>query len=408
MKVTISDAVKYIGVDDKTIDLFESQYVVPEGVSYNSYLILDEKVALMDTVDVRGMQEWEKNLTEALGGRKVDYLVIQHLEPDHAGSIGRLLELYPDVTLVGNAKTFAMLPQFFDIDPDVKKLTVAEGDTLSLGSHTLTFVMAPMVHWPEVMVSYESTEKILFSADGFGKFGALDAEDEEGWACEARRYYFNIVGKYGAPVQALLKKAANLDIQMICPLHGPILKEDLGYYIGLYDTWSSYKPENKGVLVAYASIHGNTAKVAEKFAEMLRERGVEKVVVSDLAREDMAEVIEDAFRYDRMVVAGASYDGGVFPCMQDFLHHLQSKAYQNRTVGIIENGSWGPTAGRTMKAILETMKNVTIVDPMVTIRSTMKDADIPALEALADMVAGASVYHRLRGLIICTRGRLMI
>ena len=389
MKVTISDAVKYIGVDDKTIDLFESQYVVPEGVSYNSYLILDEKVALMDTVDVRGMQELEKNLTEALGGRKVDYLVIQHLEPDHAGSIGRLLELYPDVTLVGNAKTFAMLPQFFDIDPDVKKLTVAEGDTLSLGSHTLTFVMAPMVHWPEVMVSYESTEKILFSADGFGKFGALDAEDEEGWACEARRYYFNIVGKYGAPVQALLKKAANLDIQMICPLHGPILKEDLGYYIGLYDTWSSYKPENKGVLVAYASIHGNTAKVAEKFAEMLRERGVEKVVVSDLAREDMAEVIEDAFRYDRMVVAGASYDGGVFPCMQDFLHHLQSKAYQNRTVGIIENGSWGPTAGRTMKAILETMKNVTIVDPMVTIKSTMKDADIPALEALADMVAGA-------------------
>lgn len=389
MKVTISDAVKYIGVDDKTIDLFESQYVVPEGVSYNSYLILDEKVALMDTVDVRGMQEWEKNLTEALGGRKVDYLVIQHLEPDHAGSIGRLLELYPDVTLVGNAKTFAMLPQFFDIDPDVKKLTVAEGDTLSLGSHTLTFVMAPMVHWPEVMVSYESTEKILFSADGFGKFGALDAEDEEGWACEARRYYFNIVGKYGAPVQALLKKAANLDIQMICPLHGPILKEDLGYYIGLYDTWSSYKPENKGVLVAYASIHGNTAKVAEKFAEMLRERGVEKVVVSDLAREDMAEVIEDAFRYDRMVVAGASYDGGVFPCMQGFLHHLQSKAYQNRTVGIIENGSWGPTAGRTMKAILETMKNVTIVDPMVTIKSTMKDADIPALEALADMVAGA-------------------
>ena len=389
MKVTISDAVKYIGVDDKTIDLFESQYVVPEGVSYNSYLILDEKVALMDTVDVRGMQEWEKNLTEALGGRKVDYLVIQHLEPDHAGSIGRLLEIYPDVTLVGNAKTFAMLPQFFDIDPDVKKLTVAEGDTLSLGSHTLTFVMAPMVHWPEVMVSYESTEKILFSADGFGKFGALDAEDEEGWACEARRYYFNIVGKYGAPVQALFKKAANLDIQMICPLHGPILKEDLGYYIGLYDTWSSYKPENKGVLVAYASIHGNTAKVAEKFGEMLRERGVEKVVVSDLAREDMAEVIEDAFRYDRMVVAGASYDGGVFPCMQDFLHHLQSTGCQNRTVGIIENGSWGPTAGRTMKAILETMKNVTIVDPMVTIKSTMKDADIPALEALADMVAGA-------------------
>lgn len=389
MKVTISDAVKYIGVDDKTIDLFESQYVVPEGVSYNSYLILDEKVALMDTVDVRGMKEWEKNLTETLAGRKVDYLVIQHLEPDHAGSIGRLLELYPDVTLVGNAKTFAMLPQFFDIDPNVKKLTVAEGDTLSLGNHTLTFVMAPMVHWPEVMVTYESTEKILFSADGFGKFGALDSEDEEGWACEARRYYFNIVGKYGAPVQALLKKAANLDIQTICPLHGPVLKENLGYYIGLYDTWSSYRPEDKGVLVAYASIHGNTAKAAEKFAEMLRAKGVEKVVVSDLAREDMAEVIEDAFRYDRMVVAGASYDGGVFPCMQDFLHHLQSKAYQNRTIGIIENGSWGPTAGRTMKAILETMKNVTIVDPMVTIKSTMKESDMPALEALADAIANA-------------------
>lgn len=389
MKVTISDAVKYIGVDDKTIDLFESQYVVPEGVSYNSYLILDEKVALMDTVDVRGMKEWEKNLTENLAGRKVDYLVIQHLEPDHAGSIGRLLELYPDVTLVGNAKTFAMLPQFFDIDPNVKKLTVAEGDTLSLGNHTLTFVMAPMVHWPEVMVTYESTEKILFSADGFGKFGALDSEDEEGWSCEARRYYFNIVGKYGAPVQALLKKAANLDIQTICPLHGPVLKENLGYYIGLYDTWSSYRPEDKGVLVTYASIHGNTAKAAEKFAEMLRAKGVEKVVVSDLAREDMAEVIEDAFRYDRMVVAGASYDGGVFPCMQDFLHHLQSKAYQNRTVGIIENGSWGPTAGRTMKAILETMKNVTIVDPMVTIKSTMKESDMPALEALADAIANA-------------------
>ena len=389
MKVTISDAVKFIGVDDKTIDLFESQYVVPEGVSYNSYLILDEKVALMDTVDVRGMKEWEKNLTETLAGRKVDYLVIQHLEPDHAGSIGRLLELYPDVTLVGNAKTFAMLPQFFDIDPNVKKLTVAEGDTLSLGNHTLTLVMAPMVHWPEVMVTYESTEKILFSADGFGKFGALDSEDEEGWACEARRYYFNIVGKYGAPVQALLKKAANLDIQTICPLHGPVLKENLGYYIGLYDTWSSYRPEDKGVLVAYASIHGNTAKAAEKFAEMLRAKGVEKVVVSDLAREDMAEVIEDAFRYDRMVVAGASYDGGVFPCMQDFLHHLQSKAYQNRTVGIIENGSWGPTAGRTMKAILETMKNVTIVDPMVTIKSEMKESDMPALEALADAIANA-------------------
>lgn len=388
MGVTISNDVKYVGVDDKTIDLFESQYVVPEGVTYNSYLILDEKVALMDTVDARGMEEWEKNLMAELGGRKVDYLVVSHLEPDHAGSIGRLLELFPEITLVGNAKTFAMLPQFFEVD-NIEKLTVAEGDSLSLGKHTLTFYMAPMVHWPEVMVSYESTEKILFSADGFGKFGAMDAEDDEGWACEARRYYFNIVGKYGAPVQALLKKAATLDIEKICPLHGPILDENLEYYIGLYDTWSSYKPENKGVLVAYASIHGNTGKAAEKFAEMLRKKGVEKVVVSDLAREDMAEVIEDAFRYDRMVVAGASYDGGVFPCMQDFLHHLQSKAYQNRTVGIIENGSWAPCAAKAMKAVLETMKNVTVVEPSVTIKSTMKDADIPAMEALADAIANA-------------------
>lgn len=385
----ISDAVKYVGVDDKDIDLFESQYVVPEGVSYNSYLIVDEKVALMDTVDARKTAEWEKNLTEALEGRKVDYLVVQHLEPDHAGSIQRLLELFPEVTLVGNAKTFQMFPQFFDVDLEGRTLTVKEGDSLSLGSHTLNFYMAPMVHWPEVMVTYESSEKILFSADGFGKFGALDYDDPEGWACEARRYYFNIVGKYGAPVQALLKKAAGLDIQKICPLHGPVLDENLEYYINTYNTWSSYQPEDKGVLVAYASIHGNTGKAAERFAEMLRAKGVEKVVVSDLAREDMAEVIEDAFRYDRMVLAGASYDGGVFPCMQDFLNHLQSKAYQNRTVGIIENGSWGPTAGRTMKGILETMKNVTIVDPMVTIRSTMKETDVPAFEALADAIAKA-------------------
>lgn len=387
MEVRISDAVKYIGVDDKTIDLFESQYVVPEGVSYNSYLILDEKTALMDTVDVRGMQEWEKNLTAALDGRGLDYLVISHLEPDHAGSIGRLLELYPKVTLVGSAKALAMLPQFFEPDPNTKKLTAAEGDTLSLGAHTLQFFMAPMVHWPEVMVTYESSEKILFSADGFGKFGALDAEDAEGWACEARRYYFNIVGKYGAPVQALLKKAKTLDIQTICPLHGPILSDNLGYYIDLYDTWSSYRPENSGVLVAYASIHGNTAAVAEKFGEMLRARGVEKVVVSDLARDDMAEVIEDAFRYDRMVLAAASYDGGVFPCMQDFLHHLQSKAYQNRRVGMIENGSWAPCAAKTMKGILETMKDVSLVEPVVTIRSVMKDSDMAALNALADAVA---------------------
>ena len=317
-------------------------------------------------------------------------LVISHLEPDHAGSIGRLMELYPDVVIVGNAKTFNMLPQFFNISLEGRSQVVKEGDSLSLGSHTLSFYMAPMVHWPEVMVTYESSEKILFSADGFGKFGAMDAEDDEGWACEARRYYFNIVGRYGTSVQSLLKKAAGLDIAMICPLHGPVLKENLDYYIGLYDTWSSYKPENTGVLIAYASIHGNTAKAAERLGDMLREKGVEKVVVSDLAREDMAEVIEDAFRYDRMILAAASYDGGVFPCMQDFLHHLQSKAYQKRTVGILENGSWGPTAARTMKAILETMKNVSVVEPVVTIKSTLKEENMADLEALADAIVNAA------------------
>lgn len=389
MQVTISDSIKYIGVDDRDLDLFESQYVVPDGVSYNSYLILDEKNVLMDTVDARGMQQWEQNLKEALGDRKLDYLVISHLEPDHAGSIGRLLELYPDIVLVGNAKTFQMLPQFFDIQLDDRSIEVKEGDTLSLGTHTLNFYMAPMVHWPEVMVTYESSEKVLFSADGFGKFGAMDAEDDEGWACEARRYYFNIVGRYGASVQALLKKAAKLDIAVICPLHGPVLNENLDYYIGLYDTWSSYKPENSGVLIAYASIHGNTAKAARKLGEMLREKGVEKVVVSDLAREDMAEVVEDAFRYDRMVLAAASYDGGVFPCMHDFLSHLQSKAYQKRTVGILENGSWGPTAARTMKSMLETMKNVSLAEPVVTIKSTLKEENMADLEALADAIVDA-------------------
>ena len=389
MQVTISDSIKYIGVDDRDLDLFESQYVVPDGVSYNSYLILDEKTVLMDTVDARGMQQWEQNLKEALGDRKLDYLVISHLEPDHAGSIGRLLELYPDIVLVGNAKTFQMLPQFFDIQLDDRSIEVKEGDTLSLGTHTLHFYMAPMVHWPEVMVTYESSEKVLFSADGFGKFGAMDAEDDEGWACEARRYYFNIVGRYGASVQALLKKAAKLDIAVICPLHGPVLNENLDYYIGLYDTWSSYKPENSGVLIAYASIHGNTAKAARKLGEMLREKGVEKVVVSDLAREDMAEVIEDAFRYDRMVLAAASYDGGMFPCMHDFLSHLQSKAYQKRTVGILENGSWGPTAARTMKSMLETMKNVSLAEPVVTIKSTLKEENMADLEALADAIVDA-------------------
>ena len=384
----ITEDIRYIGVNDHDIDLFEGQHQVPNGISYNSYVIMDEKIAIMDTVDKRKQTEFLENLETALAGRTPDYLVISHMEPDHASSIQAVVERYPEITLVGNAKTFPMLKLYFDLDTS-RALTVKEGDTLKLGRHELTFIMAPMVHWPEVMVTYESSEKILFSADGFGKFGALDYEDPEGWACEARRYYFNIVGKYGAPVQALLKKAAGLDIQTICPLHGPVLNENLGYYIGLYDTWSSYKPEDKGVLVAYASIHGNTAKAARKFAEMLRAKGVEKVSVMDLSRDDMAEVVEDAFRYDRMVLAAASYDGGVFPCMQDFLHHLQSKAFQNRTVGIIENGTWGPTAGRTMKGILETMKNITIVEPMVTIRSAMKESDLPAMEALADVIANA-------------------
>ena len=382
--MNISESVKYIGVDDTTIDLFESQYVVPEGVSYNSYVILDEKIAIMDTVDKRGMKEWEDNLLKTLDGKKADYVIVQHMEPDHAGSLARLLELFPDITVVGNAKTFVMINQFFENINIKDSLTVKEGDTLNLGSHTLTFVMAPMVHWPEVMVTYESSEKILFSADGFGKFGALSLTENEDWACEARRYYFNIVGKYGAPVQTLLKKASALDIKTICPLHGPVLSDNLGYNLDLYNTWSSYQPESKGIFIAYASIHGNTAVAANRFADILRDKGVEKVVVTDLSRCDIAEAVEDAFRYDRMVLAAASYDAGVFPIMQDFLHHLQSKAYQNRTIGLIENGSWAPTAAKTMRSILDTMKNITIVEPVVTIKSALKENDIPALEELAD------------------------
>ena len=382
--MNISESVKYIGVDDTTIDLFESQYVVPEGVSYNSYVILDEKIAIMDTVDKRGMKEWEDNLLKTLDGKKADYVIVQHMEPDHAGSLARLLELFPDITVVGNAKTFVMINQFFENINIKDSLTVKEGDTLNLGSHTLTFVMAPMVHWPEVMVTYESSEKILFSADGFGKFGALSLTENEDWACEARRYYFNIVGKYGTPVQTLLKKASALDIKTICPLHGPVLYDNLGYYLDLYNTWSSYQPESKGVFIAYASIHGNTAVAANRFADILRNKGVENVVVTDLSRCDIAEAVEDAFRYDRMVLAAASYDAGVFPIMQDFLHHLQSKAYQNRTIGLIENGSWAPTAAKTMRGILDTMKNITIVEPVVTIKSALKENDIPALEELAD------------------------
>lgn len=380
--ITISDSIKYIGVDDTTLDLFESQYIVPNGVSYNSYVILDEKVAVMDTVDARKTDEWFSNLTNTLNGRTVDYIVISHLEPDHSANIQMLAEKYPQATLVLSAKAKAMLPQFFDIaDLDSRCMAVAEGEELSLGSHTLKFFMAPMVHWPEVMVEYETTEKVLFSADGFGKFGALSADED--WACEARRYYFNIVGKYGAPVQALLKKAATLDIQTICPLHGPILKEDLGYYIGKYMTWSSYEPEDEGVLVACASIHGNTKKAAEKMVEILKEKGI-KVAFTDLTRDDMAEAIEDAFRYSKLVIAAASYDGGVFPPMEDFLNRLGHKAYQKRKVGIIENGSWAPVAAKSMKAILDTMKDLTVCDTVVSIKSTMKDADVAAMNTLAD------------------------
>lgn len=388
MKVKITDEIRYMGVDDKDIDLFESQYIVPDGVSYNSYLIMDDKTAIMDTVDARKTAEWEKKLLETLDGRNPDYLVVSHMEPDHAGSLARALELFPDVTVVGNAKTFVFMTQFIGAAVEkLHKLVVKEGDELSLGKHVLTFYMAPMVHWPEVMVTYDKTDKVLFSADGFGKFGALELTEDKDWACEARRYYFNIVGKYGAPVQTLLKKAATLDIEKICPLHGPVLTENLGYYIGLYDTWSKYEPEDEGVLVAYASIHGNTAKAAEKIGELLKNAGVKKVVVSDLARADMAEVIEDAFRYDRMVLCAASYDGGVFPCMQDFLNHLQVKAYQNRKVALVENGTWAPSAAKVMKGMLESMKNITILEPVVTIRSAMKESDMDAIDALVKSVA---------------------
>ena len=387
MTSNVTEKIKYIGVDDTTIDLFESQYIVPNGISYNSYLITDEKVAIMDTVDLRKSEDWWTNLEEALEGRTPDYLIVQHMEPDHAGNIAKALEKYPDIKVVASAKAIQMMPQFFeDTDFNGRTLAVKEGETLSLGEHTLQFFMAPMVHWPEVMVTYDQQDKVLFSADGFGKFGALAHEEE--WACEARRYYFNICGKYGAQVQALLKKAATLDIACICPLHGPILKENLGYYIGLYDTWSKYEVETEGVFIAYASIHGGTKKAAEKMAEILRAKGAPKVSIADLCRDDMAEAVEDAFRMDKLIVAAASYDADVFPPMYDFLHHLKLKTYQKRRVGIIENGSWAPCAGRVMKGMLETMKDIEIVEPMVTIRSAMKQGDIPALEALADAMLG--------------------
>ena len=381
----ITEKILYIGVDHTDIDLFESQYVVPNGVSYNSYLILDDKVAIMDTVDPRKGDEWFDNLRIALAGREPDYLVVQHLEPDHAGNIAKAMELYPKMQVVASEKALKMLPQFFgNTQFEGRAIGVKEGDTLSLGGRTLHFVMAPMVHWPEVMVSYDSTDKVLFSADGFGKFGAL-CHDEE-WADEARRYYFNICGKYGAPVQALLKKAATLDIAVICPLHGPVLTENLGYYIGLYDKWSRYEPESEGVVVAYASIHGNTGEVARKFANILRAKGAEEVKVIDLARDDMSEAVEAAFKYRRMVVAAASYDGDVFPPMHDFLHHLAIKNFCKRRIGIIENGSWAPSAGKAMRAIIDRFKDVVVVEPQVTITSCLKPEDLEALERLADNV----------------------
>lgn len=384
MRITISDSIKYIGVDDKTIDLFESQYIVPNGVSYNSYVILDDKTVVMDTVDKRKTDEWLKNLEETLDGRIPDYLVISHLEPDHASNIELLADKYPLMKLVSNVKTFNMMPQFFALDLTDRTITVKEGDTLDLGTHKLTFVMAPMVHWPEVMVTYEMTEKVLFSADGFGKFGALDTDED--WACEARRYYFNICGKYGVQVQNLLKKASALDIKTICPLHGPILKDNLSYYIGLYDTWSKYAFETDGVFIAYASIHGNTKDAALKLYDILKGKTDKKIAISDLSRSDMAENIEDAFRYSKMIIAAPTYDGGVFPIMNDFIHHLKIKSYKNRKVGVIENGSWAPMAGKVMKGYLAEMNNVDVCDTTVSIRSVMTEDNLTQMQQLADEI----------------------
>lgn len=377
----ITDDILYIGVNDKDIDLFEGQYIVPNGMSYNSYVILDNKIAVMDTVDHRKKEEYLAKLEAALDGRCPDYLVVSHVEPDHASSVKAFLEKYPSTQLVGNAKTFQMLAQYFDLNFD-SALTVKEGDVLSLGKHELHFIMTPMVHWPEVMFTYDSFSKVLFSADAFGKFGALDAEED--WTCEARRYYFNIVGKFGMPVQTVLKKAADLDIQIICPLHGPVLTENLGYYLDKYNIWSSYEPESEGVFIAYASLHGNTADAANKLKDLLTAKGCPKVAITDLARDDMAEALEDAFRYGKIVLAASSYNGSVMPFMEDFLHHLKGKNYQKRTVALIENGSWAPSANRTMTEILSQMKDISILDTSVTIRGAVKEENLKELSALAD------------------------
>ena len=380
----VTDSIKYIGVNDKDLDLFESQYIIPNGISYNSYIIKDEKIVVMDTVDKRKQEEWWNNLEKELNGKQVDYLVVSHLEPDHSSSIKLLTQKYPNMKIVGNALIFKMLPQFFEIDLNDRQVIVKEGDTLNIGKHTLKFFMAPMVHWPEVMVTYEETEKILFTADAFGKFGSLDVKED--WTCEARRYYFNIVGKYGMQVQALLKKLANLEIQTICPLHGPILKENLSYYINKYDIWSSYKPEDEGILIAYNSIHGNTKKAVERLEEILIEAGAKKVITSDLAREDMAEVIEDAFRYDKMILACPTYDAGLFPFMEKFLRHLKHKNYQNRTVAIIENGSWAPASAKNMQELLEQMKEIKIIEPIIHIKTTMSKENEEEMKKLAQNV----------------------
>lgn len=383
MKTEISQSIKYIGASTYDLDLFESQYIIPNGMAYNSYVILDDKIAVMDTVDKEVHTQWEENLTLALDGREPDYLVIHHLEPDHSGDIEYLMNKYDGLKLVCSVKAKSMLCQFADVSEE-RVLAVKEGDSLELGSHTLNFIMAPMVHWPEVMLSYESGEKVLFSADAFGKFGAIDAD--EGWSCEARRYYFNIVGKYGAQVQALLKKASGLDIKTICPLHGPVLTDEIPNAVRLYDIWSRYQPEDEGVFIAYASIHGNTAQAALKLKELLEEKGCKKVAVSDVTRDDIAECVEDAFRYSTMICMASSYDGGVFAPMSDFIHHLKSKAYQNRRVALVENGSWAPTAAKAMRAEFEQMKNIELVDCTVTIKTRMTDENVKELEELAEAV----------------------
>lgn len=382
-KYDISNSIKYIGASTYDLDLFEGQYILENGMAYNSYVILDEKIAIMDTADKIVSEQWTQNLKDALGGRTPDYLVVQHLEPDHSANIKTVVEMFPDVEIVCTAKAKAMLPQFCDVDMD-KVTTKGEGDTLELGSHTLTFVLAPMVHWPEVMVSYESSEKVLFSADAFGKFGAIDAD--EAWRCEARRYYFNIVGKYGAQVQTLLKKAGALEIKTICPLHGPILTDTIPEVLDLYNTWSSYEAEDEGVFIAFASIHGNTAFAAQRMKEILENKGCKRVAIADLSRDDIAECVEDAFRHSTLLCMASSYDGGVFAPMSDFIHHLKSKAFQNRRVALVENASWAPSAVRTMKAEFEQLKNINLVEKTVTIKTTVKDADIRALEELADII----------------------